>query len=109
MKTANQELDTLNHMAQIALISAILIVIPSILLAQTAQNSAVGGMICYIADNFLGNAGRGIATIGISVLGVGAILGKITWIQAMIVGIGVAVLFGAPAIAVALGAWGVCP
>lgn len=109
MNAIAREMDFSWKLTQTLLISAILILIPSVLLAQTAQNSAVGGMICYIADNFLGNAGRGIATIGISVLGVGAILGRITWIQAMIVGVGVAVLFGAPAIAVSLGAWGVCP
>jgi type IV secretory pathway VirB2 component (pilin) len=109
MKTMAEELDDSIRIAQIALVSAVLIMVPSLLMAQTPVNSAVGNYICLIANNFMGNAGRGIATIGISVLGIGALLGKISWIQAMVVGVGVAVLFGAPYIALDLGATGICP
>jgi type IV secretory pathway VirB2 component (pilin) len=109
MKAIAQELDFSWKIAQLALLSAFLILIPSLLVAQTPVNSSVGNYICFIANNFGGNAGRGIATIGISVLGIGALLGKISWIQALVVGVGVAVLFGAPALIVDLGATGVCP
>ena len=90
------------------MVAVVCIIFPDLLHAQTPVNSQTGGYICTIADNFLGNAGRGIATIGISVIGIGALLGKITWTQAMIVGVGVAVLFGAPTIITQLGALGSC-
>ena len=76
--------------------------------ARVGVNSAVGNYICVIADNFSGNAGRGIATIGISVIGTLALLGRITWTQALVVGVGCAVLFGAPALITTLGAAGEC-
>lgn len=96
------------YCAFLALTTAIIVVIPD-LYAATAVNSDVGNYICYIADNFEGNAGRGIATIGMSVLGTLALLGRVTWTQALIIGVGVAVLFGAPAIIIDLGAVGACP
>ena len=77
-------------------------------LYATVQNSDVGNYICYVADNFSGNAGRGIATIGISVLGTLALLGRVTWTQAIVIGVGCAVLFGAPTIIMDLGALGHC-
>ena len=75
---------------------------------RVGVNSDVGNYICVIADNFSGNAGRGIATIGISVIGTLALLGRITWTQALVVGVGCAVLFGAPALIVTLGAFAAC-
>jgi type IV secretion system protein VirB2 len=109
MRAVTQELDYSWKITQLALLSALLILIPDLLMAQTPVNSAVGNYICLIANNFMGNAGRGIATIGISVLGIGALLGRISWIQAMVVGVGVSVLFGAPYIIMDLGATGICP
>jgi type IV secretory pathway VirB2 component (pilin) len=42
--------------------------------------------------------GRGIATIAVMVVGVGAVLGKVSWGQALIVAIGISLTFGAPII-----------
>ncbi len=78
-------------------------------LFATAADSNVGNYICKIANNFSGNAGRGIATIGLSVIGTLALLGRITWTQAIVVGVGCSVLFGAPALIVELGADQGCP
>src|SRR2546430_1584680 len=77
------------------------------LYAQVDSN--VGNYICLIADNFTGSAGRGIATIGISVIGTLACLGRVTWTQAIVVGVGVAVLFSASTFLTQLGAGGTCP
>lgn len=43
--------------------------------------------------------GRGIATLGIIIIGISATLGRVTWTQAMIVGVGISVIFGAAALA----------
>src|SRR4051812_12968353 len=101
-KTAVINQDFSWHLMVLALLSALVLLIPD-LYAVTAQNSMVGNYICFIADNFEGNAGRGIATIGLSVLGTLALLGRVTWTQAIVIGVGCAVLFGAPGIAQTLG------
>lgn len=58
----------------------------------------IGDLLCSVADWFTGPVGAGIATLAIIVVGIGALMGKVSWGMAIIVGIGVAVIFGAPAI-----------
>ena len=59
--------------------------------------------ICKIAGYFTGNAGRGIATIGIAIIGILATLGRVTWTQALVVGVGVSTIFAASSIAESMG------
>lgn len=66
----------------------------------------IGNMLCNVANWFKGPIGRGIATLAIIVIGVGALMGKVSWGMAIIVGIGIAVIFGAPTIVGELGAGG---
>ena len=107
-QTAAIELDLSWQLLGWALLCAFVMLIPDVH-AYSYQNSDVGNYICWVADNFEGNAGRGIATIGISTIGILALLGRVTWTQAMIVGVGCAVLFGAPNIIISLGANTNCP
>jgi type IV secretion system protein VirB2 len=60
--------------------------------------TTIGSVLCGVVDWFTGTVGQGIATLAIIVIGVGALMGKVSWGMAIIVGIGVAVIFGAPAI-----------
>lgn len=61
--------------------------------------STIGDALCNIpAEIITGTIGRAIATIGVITLGLGALLGRITWGQALIVATGIAVLFGAASI-----------
>lgn len=55
----------------------------------------MGNVLCNVVGWFTGNVGKGLATIAISIVGIGALLGKVSWGMAMIVGIGVAIVFGA--------------
>ncbi len=66
----------------------------------------IGNLLCNVAGWFTGPVGQGIATLAIIVIGIGALMGKVSWGMAIIVGIGVAVIFGAPAIVSELGAGG---
>jgi type IV secretion system protein VirB2 len=66
----------------------------------------IGDVLCEVANWFNGPVGRGIATLAIIVVGVGALMGKVSWGMAIIVGIGVAVIFGAPTIVDELGTSG---
>jgi type IV secretion system protein VirB2 len=68
--------------------------------------STIGDLLCNVADWFTGPVGQGIATLAIIVIGIGALMGKVSWGMAIIVGIGVAVIFGAPAIVSELGTSG---
>lgn len=63
----------------------------------------IGDLLCNVAEWFTGRVGQGIATLAIIVIGVGALMGKVSWGMAIIVGIGVAVIFGAPTIVDELG------
>lgn len=60
--------------------------------------------ICEVVNWFIGPVGTAIATLAIIIIGVGALMGKVSWGMAIIVGLGVAVIFGAPQIATLLGA-----
>jgi len=109
-KTTVANLETSWHLASLLLIAAAVLMLPDLLYAQTAANSNVGNSICWIADNFEGNAGRGIATIGISTIGVLALIGRVTWTQAIVVGTGCSVIFGAPELAASFNSGGTtCP
>ncbi len=66
----------------------------------------IGNLLCNVASWFTGPVGQGIATLAIIVIGIGALMGKVSWGMAIIVGIGVAVIFGAPTIVNELGAGG---
>jgi type IV secretory pathway VirB2 component (pilin) len=68
--------------------------------------NTIGDVLCEVANWFNGPIGQGIATLAIIVVGVGALMGKVSWGMAIIVGIGVAVIFGAPSIVDELGTSG---
>lgn len=68
---------------------------PEIALAQGGTDTKIGDVLCNVVSWFTGNAGQGIATLAIIVIGIGALMGKVSWGMAIIVGIGVAVIFGA--------------
>lgn len=72
-------------------------------LAFAAPGDTIGNILCKVVDWFSGPVGKGIATLAIIIIGVGALMGKVSWGMAIIVGIGVAVIFGAPAIVNELG------
>ena len=69
------------------------------LLPEAAMaGQTIGSLLCGVASWFVGPLGQGIATLAIIVIGIGALMGKVSWGMAIIVGIGVAVIFGAPVI-----------
>ncbi|MDX1975986.1 MAG: TrbC/VirB2 family protein [Rickettsiales bacterium] len=60
--------------------------------------AAWDNVLCNAADFAKGNLGKGLATVGILILGIGALLGKVSWGLAITVGVGIAALFNAPGI-----------
>lgn len=55
-------------------------------------------VLCTILLIILGDAGRGIATLAVMGVGIGALYGKATWGQAITVAVGIGIMFGAPII-----------
>ena len=67
------------------------------------DSGVMGDLLCGVAGWFTGSVGKGIATLAIIVIGIGALMGKVSWGMAIIVGLGVAIVFGAPTIVNELG------
>jgi type IV secretion system protein VirB2 len=75
----------------------------TLMVPSLAHADTIGDLLCNVADWFTGPIGQGIATLAIITVGIGALMGKVSWGMAIIVGIGVAVIFGAPEIVGELG------
>ena len=61
-------------------------------------NSPMEEVLCTILLIILGDAGRGIATLAVMGMGIGAMMGKVSWGQAMTVAVWIGIMFGAPLI-----------
>ena len=74
-------------------------------MAQTnaGDSNAIEQVFCNAVLILTGTTGKAIATVAVIAVGVGALLGKISWGMALIVALGVALIFGAASIVVALG------
>ena len=98
------------HVALALFAAYAMMLLPTDALAQSGGSSFGGGatpdalaeVLCNVVDWFTGPVGAGIATLAIIVIGIGALMGKVSWGMAIIVGIGVGVIFGAPTIVDAL-------
>ena len=82
------------------MLSAAVIMLPDL---AAANNGPFEGVFCTIVGWFTGATGKALATIGVTIVGIGALLGKVSWGMALIVGIGVAIVFGAANIVDSLG------
>lgn len=99
MKTQTKDLSRAWQACLMVMLSALVIMLPDFAAAQiTADNTPMGNVLCTVVGWFTGNTGKGLATIAITVIGIGALLGKVSWGMAIIVGIGVAIVFGAAGI-----------
>lgn len=67
-----------------------------------AYADPVGAVVCAAAGFIYGDAGRGLATIGVIMIGIGATLGRVSWGLAVTVGIGMSIIFNAGGIVLLL-------
>ena len=104
MKTTN--LSNAWQITMMVMLSAIVILLPDMAFAAAGQDTPIGNALCNVAAFFTGNTGKGLATLAIIVIGVGALMGKVSWGMAIIVGLGTALIFGAAAMVNAIGAGG---
>lgn len=81
------------------MVAVLVTTMPDVALAQSYDDYyGIGLVMCNAMAFFFGNAGKGLATIAIAVLGVGALFGKVSWGLATIIGAGIGIIFGAPSI-----------
>ena len=69
-------------------------VAPDYALAKNPVNDA----LCHIAWALIGTTGKGMMTISVIIIGIGAAFQKISWNQAGILGVGIAMVFGSTAL-----------
>ncbi len=81
-------------------------VLPDAAQAAGGDSNAIEQVFCNVVLILTGTTGKAIATVAVIAVGVGALLGKISWGMALIVALGVALIFGAASIVLSLGANG---
>lgn len=109
MKTQTKSLATAWQTSLLVMLCAVVVMLPDLAFATTATAGAdtvIGNMLCTVVTWFTGSAGKGLATLAIIVIGVGALMGKVSWGMAIIVGLGIALIFGAAAMVNSLQAGG---
>ena len=82
----------------VLLVTVFVTSMPDIAFANYDDYYGIGYVMCNAMAFFFGNAGKGLATVAIAIIGVGALFGKVSWGLATIVGVGIGIVFGAPSI-----------
>ncbi len=95
MKTQTKDLATAWQISLLVMLSAIVIMLPD--MAFASGETPIGNSLCNAVSFFSGKTGKALATIAILIIGIGALMGKVSWGMAIIVGCGVALIFGAAA------------
>jgi len=87
-------------------VSAVMVFAMMPMEASAAAANAFEVVLCNVVAFFTGTIGKAIATLALIIVGLGALMGKVSWGMALIVGVGVALVFGAAGIIDSLGAAG---
>lgn len=87
--------DTLTSLVWALVLTYAIALIPADALAQDGGANPIEDTLCNVVEWMTGGIGKAIATLAIIVVGIGALMGKVSWGMAIIVGLGVAVVFGA--------------
>lgn len=75
-----------------------------------ANDTPIGDMLCNVCGWATGNTGKGIATLSIVMLGILALMNKISWNMAILHIVGIGLLEGAATFVTAINAGGTgCP
>ncbi len=106
MKNQTKDLSSMWQVSLLVMLSAVVAMMPDMAFALTTTDTVIGNMMCVVVGWFLGTTGKGIATLAIIIIGVGALMGKVSWGMAIIVGLGISLIFGASALVNSLSASG---
>jgi type IV secretory pathway VirB2 component (pilin) len=89
-KPLNDCRETVYRLSMSFLALSFLLVFPE---TAHAGSDPLSTTICLVVGWFTGGMGQAIATLGIVVLGIGAMMGKVSWPMALTVAFGVSVMF----------------
>ncbi len=103
VKSAQSSIDLCWHLLILCAVAIGASVLPDMAMASASGNNAIQDVFCNLVILLTGTTGKAIATVAVIAVGVGALLGKISWGMALIVGLGIALIFGAASIVTALG------
>ena len=73
---------------------------------EMAFATDLGLILCNAYNTLSGPVLKGVATIAILALGVGALFGKVSWSLATLVGVGIGAIYGAGAISFSISGYG---
>ncbi|MDG1286099.1 MAG: TrbC/VirB2 family protein [Rickettsiales bacterium] len=76
----------------------------SLCMGSVSSVISIEKILCNMIGWFTGPIGKGIATLAIIILGIGALFAKVSWGMTMVVALGAAMVFGSTGIVKALGA-----
>lgn len=88
---ASLDLEEVRHLSILALLAIGMY----LLFCSPAFAGVIGSMLCDTVGMVFLDIGRGLATIAVVALGAGAMMGKVSWGQGVIVIIGIGIVFGA--------------
>jgi len=101
-----QMIDLCWHLLVLVAVTVGASMLSSAAMAVAGDSNAIEQVFCNVVLILTGTTGKAIATVAVIAVGVGALLGKISWGMALIVALGVALIFGAASIVLALGGTG---
>lgn len=109
MNNQTKDLNIAWQACLMVMLTEVVVLIPEISFAASVppvipNKLPMGDVLCTVVEWFTGNTGKGLATVAVTVIGIGALLGKVSWGMAIMVGIGIAVLFAAAGIVEVMGA-----
>lgn len=105
-KSAQSMIDLCWHLLVLVAVCVGASVLSDAAMAAAGDSNAIEQVFCNVVLILTGTTGKAIATVAVIAVGVGALLGKISWGMALIVALGVALIFGAASIVLALGGTG---
>ncbi|MFO0389649.1 MAG: TrbC/VirB2 family protein [Alphaproteobacteria bacterium] len=106
--TAAVNQDLLDSYFKLATVTLLALAIYAVLITPAMATTPMGTVLCNIVGMFTGNLGRGLSTLAVLVVGVGATLGKVSWGLAITVAVGIAVIMNATTVAGAVGGFSGC-
>ena len=107
VKSAQAKIDLCWHLLLLCAVGIGASILPDLAHADSVvlggNKNAIQQVMCNVVLILTGTTGKAIATVAVIAVGVGALLGKISWGMALIVALGIALIFGAASIVTSLG------
>lgn len=102
-KFAPRHLDNGLVLSLLFTLCAISLIVMSADAFASANSDPIGDALCKMIKIFSGNTARGIAIVGVIVLGIQTLRGQLKWEVALVIVAGIIILFQAPAIITMVG------